>query len=778
MKKILPALLLLLFVFVISCKDKTIIENPPFSIASNQNIEIEKVELRDSVTILHFRAYSAMIRVEKSTHIVADGKKYAITGAEGIELEQWIDSKNHGGTIIDKLFFEPIPKATKTIDFYESGVTIWGIELKSNTVKNGLKLPAEYASVHKKYNDEKLENPVFKNGTAILSGQVLGFHPEFNVKITVYYDNIITGKQDDHSLEIDDTGFFKVEIPMVCRSQVLFRILLGNNTILNDDIVLTPDEESKVCINLQDYAKKVARLRKDKDETAPFLYFAGANASLNNQFYIHDITKLRKKYAYDRLYNYDTIAFMSTPAYKEYVYSNMNGALDEVSKFKTSNEIKRFFEGHVRYMFSSYLFNPSIEYAYQDVKKLSRGDEFGDDYIAPVIDSAYYSFMNDLPLKDPISLIYGQNYPINASSFVRYNSSGRDMTFTIHTRSLEKLLDNNLINAEDTAFVREIVLSDTKYISDEKFDSFKTVVRDFLNDLKKNPKVTPEAIKLIDKEFTKIDNYQKDDIINIVYVDIIYKITQHFDAGDKVQKFFDKINSLIENTDIDSEKVNDIVKKYENKKKLSDMISYKEVIDKQIGNTDGLLFDLIVSQRVGKKTTPFKDDTILYQLIKNEVIVNHLRDTDLKIIAKIEENKKKGLYNVHQVPVGSEDFFDKSIQSFAGKIVFVDFWATWCGPCLSTISSLEPKKEALMKKGVVFLYYTGETSPKATWDEAIPSITGEHFRVTDKQWNDLCKKYGIKGIPFYLIYNQEGELIHQGNAHEMELINKINSCLQ
>ena len=778
MKKNLTVLLMLLLPFVILCQDKTIIENPPFSIASTQNIEVEKVELRDAATVLHFRAYSAMIRVENGTHIVADGKKYAVTGSEGIELEEWVDSRNYGGTITGKLFFEPIPKATKTIDFYETGSTVWGIELKSDTVENGLKLPAEYASVHKDYKDEKLKNPVFRNGTAILSGQVLGFRPEFNIKIAAYYDNVITGNQDEHSLEIDDAGFFKVEIPMVCRSQVFFMIGLGDNMILNDKIVLTPDEESKVCINLQDYAKKVARLRKDKDETTPFLYFAGANAALNNQFYIHDLTKLRSKYLYDAFNRDDIIAYMSATAYKEYVYSKMNGALDEVSKFETSNEIRRFFEGHVRYLFSSSLFHPSIESAYRNVKNLSRGDAFGDDYIVPVIDSAYYSFMNDLPLNDPISLIYGPSYPINASSYIRYSGSGRDMTVTLHTRSLEKLLDNNLIEAEDTAYVRKIALSDSKYISDEKFDSFKTVVRDFLNDLKTHPETTPGAIKLIDKEFTKIDNYQKDDMYNIVAVDIFYKIVQNLDVGDKAQIFADKINSLIENTDIDKEKVNAMVEKYSNKMKMSEMLSYKELIDKQIGNADGLLFDLIVSQRIGNNTTPFRDDTVLYQLIKDEVIVNCLRDTDKKIIAKIEENKKKGLYNVHQVPEGSEDFFDKSIQSYAGKVVFVDFWATWCGPCISTINRLEPKKEALMKKGVVFLYYTGETSPKPTWDEAIPNIAGEHFRVTNEQWKSLCKKYGIQGIPFYLIYNQKGELIHQGNSNESELINKINSCLQ
>ena len=515
-------------------KFKKIIKNPAIDVHTGYIIEIQQVDMTDTATVLHMNAFfnpGNWMNVGNiiSLQVEEDSSKFFINDMEGLEFSQQFTFPESGEHSF-KMLFPAIPEKTKKINLVfgadDSFFNILGVELKSNTVKNGLKLPAEYASVHKKYKDEKLENPVFKNGTAILSGQVLGFRPEFNVKITAYYDNIITGNQDDHLLETDDAGFFKVEIPMECRSQVLFRIEVRNNIILNNYIVLTPDEESKVCINLQDYAKKGARFRYDKGETIPFLYFAGANASLNNQFYIHDLTKIRSKYVYASLDRYDTIAYMSAPAYKEYVYSKMNEALNEVSKFKTSKEIKRFFEGHIRYMFSSYLFHPGIDYAYQTVKNLSRGDEFGDDYIVPVLDSAYYSFMSDLPLNDPISLIYGQNYPINASTFIRYFGSGREGSIVVPTRFLEKLLNNNLIDAEDTTFVREIVLSDSKYISDEKFDSFKTMVRDFLNDLKKNPKATPEVIKLIDKEFAKINHYQKDDIQNIVFLDIYLKIAR------------------------------------------------------------------------------------------------------------------------------------------------------------------------------------------------------------------------------------------------------------
>jgi len=176
-----------------------------------------------------------------------------------------------------------------------------------------------------------------------------------------------------------------------------------------------------------------------------------------------------------------------------------------------------------------------------------------------------------------------------------------------------------------------------------------------------------------------------------------------------------------------------------------------------------------------KKIVPFLLIVLFAVSCKNKNGVE-VAKTESKDAAKIEEPKKNDSYNVHEVPEDSEDFFEKSVQSFAGKVVFVDVWATWCQPCLISIAEMKPKKPELMKKDVVFLYYTGESSKKEDWDKMVPDISGEHYRVTAEQWKDLCTKFDIKGIPFYLIYNQKGELIHQGNSHSEELIRKINSC--
>jgi len=88
--------------------------------------------------------------------------------------------------------------------------------------------------------------------------------------------------------------------------------------------------------------------------------------------------------------------------------------------------------------------------------------------------------------------------------------------------------------------------------------------------------------------------------------------------------------------------------------------------------------------------------------------------------------------------------------------VLVDFWATWCGPCMVAMKSILPMKEEMKGKDVVFLYLTGETSPLAAFTKTYPTISGEHYRVSEAQWRYWMNLFEIPGIPTYMIYDRQG----------------------
>lgn len=94
-----------------------------------------------------------------------------------------------------------------------------------------------------------------------------------------------------------------------------------------------------------------------------------------------------------------------------------------------------------------------------------------------------------------------------------------------------------------------------------------------------------------------------------------------------------------------------------------------------------------------------------------------------------------------------------------GKYVLVDFWATWCGPCVAAIPGIKELAERF-PEDLVVIGVSCDTDLNA-WKVAIEKKQAKwaQYVLTKQGYKDFLEKYQISGVPYFLILDKEGRVI-------------------
>ena len=98
-----------------------------------------------------------------------------------------------------------------------------------------------------------------------------------------------------------------------------------------------------------------------------------------------------------------------------------------------------------------------------------------------------------------------------------------------------------------------------------------------------------------------------------------------------------------------------------------------------------------------------------------------------------------------------------TLSALQGKVVFLNFWATWCGPCREEMPSMEALYQRFKDQGLEILAVNIMEGPDEVLD--FMHIFNLSFPAPLDKDGNLAAAYGIRGIPTSFLINREGKIV-------------------
>ena len=191
------------------------------------------------------------------------------------------------------------------------------------------------------------------------------------------------------------------------------------------------------------------------------------------------------------------------------------------------------------------------------------------------------------------------------------------------------------------------------------------------------------------------------------------------------------------------------------------------------------MYDLAEEKLGGSSMAFVQSESIADGLLKNEedIMAKYLEfvennpyvEYDEKVLTAYQKSRKNAIgASAPNFKLNDIDGTVVELNDFKGKIIMLNFWASWCRPCISKMNEMKLMQDEMNEKGIIFINVSLDRTEDA-WKEAIDNhqFTGIQLFAHGNIDSDVAYDYDVTAIPQYFLIDQNGTFVEKPKSFKM-----------